>query len=242
VGGRVPGAGPAIHDDPRDTTPHGTIDMDRALVVSCNVYFANLAQRLGAPALAEAAAAAQISAAPAPVADNLRRTLAHAGYGQGDVLASPLRMARATAALAVDGVLRDVRVTADPAARASNVRWVSAEGAAQLRRDMRAVVTAGSGRVLAGHRVAIAGKTGTAEVDERRSHSWFVGFAPYSDDGARIAFAVIVENAGYGARVAAPLAGDIVNAAAARGLLRRDDDRKERDDRPRGRERDDDRD
>jgi hypothetical protein len=35
----------------------------------------------------------------------------------------------------------------------------------------------------------------------------------------RVAFAVIVENAGYGARVAAPVAGDIVTAARAFGLI-----------------------
>jgi membrane carboxypeptidase/penicillin-binding protein len=85
---------------------------------------------------------------------------------------------------------------------------------------MREVVTSGTGRSLASHPVAIAGKTGTAELDDRRSHGWFVGFAPYSESAPpRIAFAVIVENGGYGGRVAAPLAGEIVSAAAERGLL-----------------------
>jgi peptidoglycan glycosyltransferase len=129
-------------------------------------------------------------------------------------------MARATAALAVDGTLRDVRVTRDPLQKTTEVRWIDGDGASQLRRDMRAVVTSGSGRVLAGHPVAIAGKTGTAEVDDERSHSWFVGFAPYGDTPPRIAFAVIVENAGYGGRVAAPLAGEIVSAAQARGMVK----------------------
>jgi cell division protein FtsW (lipid II flippase)/cell division protein FtsI/penicillin-binding protein 2 len=222
VGGRVAGLSTPIRDDPRHTTPHGALDLHRALVVSCNAYFASLAQRLGAKALAETAAMAQIAAAPAPVEANLRRTIAHAGYGQGDVVASPLRMARATAALGTDGVLRDVRLTREPIGRSSPVRWIGERGAAQLRRDMRAVVTSGSGRVLAGHRVPIAGKTGTAEVDHGRSHSWFVGFAPYAEQPSqgRIAFAVIVENAGYGARVAAPLAGEIVTAAHSRGLVR----------------------
>jgi peptidoglycan glycosyltransferase len=55
-------------------------------------------------------------------------------------------------------------------------------------------------------------------VNNAASHSWFVGFAPYGSP--RIAFAVILENAGYGGRVAAPLAGDIVEAAAAAGLFK----------------------
>jgi peptidoglycan glycosyltransferase len=78
---------------------------------------------------------------------------------------------------------------------------------------MREVVTRGTGRALADHQVPIAGKTGTAEVDGAPSHSWFVGFAPYLGEGRTIAFAVILENAGYGGRAAASLAGEIVQAA-----------------------------
>ena len=202
----------------RWTPPHGTLDLHRALVVSCNAYFANLAQRLGSKALAEAAAAAQIAAAPPP-ANNLRRTLPFAGYGQGEVVASPLRMARAAARWPRTASCETFASRATRRARAA-VRWIDADGAAQLRRDMRA------GRHLR-HR-SCPGRApccdrrqdGTAEVDDARSHSWFVGFAPYSDTPARIAFAVIVENAGYGGRVAAPLAGEIVSAAEARGLLK----------------------
>ncbi len=65
---------------------------------------------------------------------------------------------------------------------------------------MREAVTSGTGRTLAANATPIAGKTGTAEVDNGRAHSWFAGFAPFG--GTRqIAFAVIVENAGLrGAR------------------------------------------
>jgi peptidoglycan glycosyltransferase len=85
---------------------------------------------------------------------------------------------------------------------------------------MRDVVQSGTGRVLATAPIAVAGKTGTAELNDAPSHSWFVGFAPYATHGRRIAFAVIVENAGYGGRVAAPLAGDVVAAAQAAGVIR----------------------
>jgi peptidoglycan glycosyltransferase len=84
---------------------------------------------------------------------------------------------------------------------------------------MREAVTSGTGRTLTGNTTAIAGKTGTAEVDDGRAHSWFAGFAPFGGT-RRIAFAVIVENAGYGARAAAPIAGEIVNAARDLGLLK----------------------
>ena len=74
--------------------------------------------------------------------------------------------------------------------------------------------------MLAKHTPAIAGKTGTAEVKGARSHAWFVGYAPYEEDGPRIAFAVVIENGGYGGNAAARLAGDLVEAARKVGVIR----------------------
>ena len=53
--------------------------------------------------------------------------------------------------------------------------------------------------------VVVAGKTGTSQNPHGEDHSWFMGFAPF--DNPRIAVAVLVENAGYGATVSAPIAG-----------------------------------
>ena len=105
-------------------------------------------------------------------------------------------------------------------AQLAQVRFLSDADAATL-----AKLHAGGGHVR--HRPnarrptppPIAGKTGTAEVDDGRAHSWFAGFAPFGGTRA-IAFAVIVENAGYGARAAAPIAGEIVNAARDLGLMK----------------------
>jgi cell division protein FtsI/penicillin-binding protein 2 len=99
-------------------------------------------------------------------------------------------------------------------------RFLSPQDADRVARDMRSVVTSGTGRALRSHPVAIAGKTGTAEVAGAPAHSWFTGFAPYRGTGRRIAFAVIVENAGYGSRAAAPIAGEIVSAAKELGLIK----------------------
>jgi len=85
---------------------------------------------------------------------------------------------------------------------------------------MREVVLTGTGHRLRDHPWRIAGKTGTAELSGKPSHSWFVGFAPYGTAVKRIAFAIIVENAGYGGASAAPAAGEIVTAAAAAGLIK----------------------
>jgi cell division protein FtsW (lipid II flippase) len=226
VGAQIPHFTHPVRDDVKDEEPHGRVDLHKVLVVSCNAYFAQLAVRLGPQAIVDAAAATGIKVAADPVDAQLRGSLPYAGYGQGQVVATPMRMARVAGAIAADGVIREGTVLkADKSARTSSsgkgkgVRWLTPEQASFLATSMRDVVQQGTGRVLAGHAVRIAGKTGTAELNDAPSHSWFVGFAPYATRGRRIAFAVIVENAGYGGRIAAPLAGDVVSAAKAAGVI-----------------------
>jgi cell division protein FtsI/penicillin-binding protein 2 len=156
--------------------------------------------------------------------ERVKDTLPQIGYGQGDVVATPLRMARVAAAIASDGRLPEARWVSSAAAGKHEV-FLDPESARLLARYMRDAVLTGTGRNLRGHRERIAGKTGTAEVAGKPSHSWFVGFAPYElpaqpPPARRIAFAIVIENAGYGSANAAPAAGEIVSAAAAAGLLR----------------------
>ncbi len=219
VGARVPGWTRPVRDDVLDKHPHGKIDLHDGIVHSCNAYFAQLAVRLGPAPLLETASQLGISVTPSNSAPALRGTLAHAGYGQGAVIASPLRMARVAAAIANGGVLRDVRLEANAVASTPKDRFLPASEAARLARYMRDAVVSGSGRRLKEHPWRIAGKTGTGEVAGLPSHAWFVGFAPYGSAKRRIAFAVIIENAGYGGLAAAPAAGEIVSAAAATGLI-----------------------
>jgi peptidoglycan glycosyltransferase len=149
----------------------------------------------------------------------VRDTLPQVGYGQADVVATPLRMARLAAAVASDGVLRET-YWKDTKSAPSNVDlFLQPDAARLLSSYMRDVVVSGTGRSLRNHPSRIAGKTGTAEVSGHPSHAWFVGFAPYGAATRRIAFAIILEHAGYGGANAAPVAGDIVTAAALAGLI-----------------------
>ena len=219
VGARVPGWGRPVRDDVLDRTPHGTLDMHRAMAVSCNAYFAQLAVRLGPDPLLDAARRVDISLARGNTAAAVRDALPQVGYGQGEVVVTPLRMARVAAAIATGGALRDVRIDSASPASAPQA-FIAPDAARLLARYMRDVVTTGTGRVLRSHPIAIAGKTGTAEVSKAASHSWFVGFAPYGPATRRVAVAVIVENAGYGGATATPAAGAIIAAAAELGLAR----------------------
>jgi peptidoglycan glycosyltransferase len=194
--------------------------MHDGLVHSCNAYFAQLALRIGPDALLDTAARLGIAVAEGNSIQRLRATLPQAGYGQGDVIATPLRMARVAAALASHGVLRVPRWEVRRHAANNTEALLPPAAADLLARDMRDAVLYGTGRSLNSHPQRIAGKTGTAEISGAPSHAWFIGFAPYGPATRRIAFAVIIEQAGYGGRAAAPVAGDIVTAAAAAGLVR----------------------
>jgi peptidoglycan glycosyltransferase len=233
VGAQV--AGTLVRDDVLDQHPHGRIDMHEGLVQSCNAYFAQLAVRVGAQPLLDTANLLGISVARDDSVARLRSTLPQAGYGQGDVVATPLRMARVAAAIASGGVLREVsmesrtagpgadRRTGSPGPAGTKTRattLVGPDAAATLGRYMRDAVLSGTGRSLRAHPWRIAGKTGTAEVHGEKSHAWFVGYAPYGPAETRVAFAVLIENAGYGGVAAAPAAGEIVTAAAASGLVK----------------------
>jgi cell division protein FtsI/penicillin-binding protein 2 len=209
-----------IRDDVLDVHPHGTINMHDGMVHSCNAYFGQLAVTLGAKPLVETAGRLGISLTPS--GDAMRRvadTLPQIGYGQADVVTTPLRMARVAAAAAANGVLRDTRWDMS-AAPSKTEAFLQPDAARILAGFMRDVVLTGTGHRLRDHPWRIAGKTGTAELSGKPSHSWFVGFAPYGVAARRIALAIIVENAGYGAATAAPAAGEIVTAAAAAGLIK----------------------
>jgi len=221
VGAKINGWNRPVRDDVLDAHPHGTVDVHGGFVHSCNAYFAQLAVKLGSQPLLDTANRLGISLTPsAAVAARVRQTLPQIGYGQGDVVVTPLRMARVAAAVAANGVLRDTRCEQDEAASAPADRFLNDEDARVLAGYMRDVVLSGTGRVLRNHPGRIAGKTGTAQLDGRPSHGWFVGFAPFGPATRRIAFAVVIENAGYGGGSAAPAAGEIADAASRGGLLK----------------------
>jgi cell division protein FtsW (lipid II flippase) len=218
IGTTLSGWSRPVRDDVLDTHPHGTIDMHGGLVHSCNAYFAQLALRLGPQPLLDCAAKLGITLTPsANTAARVRDTLPQVGYGQADVLATPLRMARVAAAVASSGTVRDARW--DQATPVKGNTLLAPSAARVLGGYMRDVVVSGTGSSLRNGTWAIAGKTGTAEVAGAPSHGWFVGYAPYGAAKKRIAFAVIIEHAGYGGRTAAPMAGEIVGAAGQSGLL-----------------------
>jgi cell division protein FtsW (lipid II flippase) len=225
VGNYVKGWGKPIRDDLADRVPHGNVDLEKGIEVSCNAYFAQLGTyAVGADEILATAKALGISVARPNTARQLRDALPQASYGQGQVVATPFQMARVAAAVANGGAAPEGHWIqgAGNTRQGSPARVLEPNLAQVLGRAMRRVVTNGTGRqYLGGVSPPVAGKTGTAEVQNKESHSWFIGYAPYETAGGRrIAFGVIVEHGGYGGRLAAPAAGEIVQAAAQLGILR----------------------
>lgn len=159
------------------------------------------------------------------------------GVGQGYLQVTPLQLAQMVAVIANRGhsfrprlvaSVRDAqgKVTAVPPVPGQSVDTVTPEQWDIVVEGMLGALTRGTAAAIG--RTAtypIAGKTGTAQVfsvgqnekvsarveNERlRDHSWFIAFAPA--DKPRIAIAVLVENGGFGASVAAPIAKRVMDA------------------------------
>lgn len=135
--------------------------------------------------------------------------------GQGDMGVTPLQLARYTAALGNGGTLPTPHLVSrarhpetgrsfQPDQPAPDSIPIDARHFETVQAGMRRVMTHGTGKWVQIPGVPSAGKTGTAQNSHGRAHSLFIMFAPYEDP--EIALAVVVENAGYGATAAAPIA------------------------------------
>ena len=136
--------------------------------------------------------------------------------GQERLQVTPLQMAMVAAAVGNGGVLMQPRLTDRVVDKDGRVteriepdeeeRVIDEETATDLASMMADVVNEGTGTAAALSGIQVAGKTGTAEVDNGTSNqAWFIAFAPVDDP--RMAIAVTVERtSGQGGTVAAPIA------------------------------------
>lgn len=223
---------------------HGDPRLESVYAYSCNTAFAQYALRLGSDRLTSIAERLDFyrpQNAPSvypgftdlPTAPSLlfvqpgflqsQAALADTGYGQGQLLVTPLQMAMVAAAIANDGTMMRpylVERITDPNGnelRRENPRRIrqamTSDVARAMRQNMRAGVSYGFGAAAdAVPGVEVGGKSGTAEYgNEGRTHAWFIAIAPYQEP--RFAVAVMVEGGGEGSSVGAQLAGQVLAAA-----------------------------
>ncbi len=222
----------------KDLHVHGTVNVQKAIQQSCNVFFYRLMLIVGLDTWSRYAAMFGFGKAtgldiseespgllPSTAYMNkrygekgwTRGFLVSLGIGQGELGVTPVQMAAYAMALANKGQYRQPHAVAAFVDRATDstklnpytTRHISLSDETWniVREGMRQVVevpggTASSARVKG---IQSAGKTGTAQNPHGNDHAWYIGFAPY--DNPTIAIAVLVENAGFGGAIAAPIAG-----------------------------------
>jgi penicillin-binding protein 2 len=209
----------------------GRLSLRGALIRSCDVYFYQLGRKVGItnwsrytrmlgfgqPTGIDIAAGGDGEAAGL-VTDRsyYKERYGHwaGGYmlnltiGQGETSVTPVQIARYVSALAV-GKLPRPHVLKNTAPESTPVQ-ISAQTLKTIRSIMLDVVEDpyGTGKRARVEGVRVAGKTGTAQNSHGEDHAWFTALAPAHHP--EIVVAVVVENAGHGGAVAAPIAGRVL--------------------------------
>jgi cell division protein FtsI/penicillin-binding protein 2 len=218
---------------------NGTINLKDAFKLSSNFVFGTLAMELGNDKLKETAEkygfnnsidseGFKITKSQFPKLSKAEiGSIAQSGIGQSSILATPMQMALVASTIANDGKMMEPRLVNQVVDKDNNVvktvdpkvykQVISTSNAAIIKDYMKYLVDSkvdSSWGYFQG--TEAAGKTGTADYNlangqSAKPHSWFIGFAPASNP--KIAVAVIVENGGYGASAAAPIAGGVIKQA-----------------------------
>jgi penicillin-binding protein 2 len=142
-------------------------------------------------------------------------TVISMAIGQGEIGTTPLQMANMTAAIANRGyyytphIVKSIHGSGntDPRFTTKHLIKIDSANFEEIILGMEAAVNGGAGRtaaIAAINDIIVCGKTGTAQNPHGKEHSVFVAFAP--KDNPKIAIMVFVENAGFGATFAAPIA------------------------------------
>jgi penicillin-binding protein 2 len=239
---------------------HGTVDMYKSIVASCDTYYYMLGNDLGIDNIARfigqfgfgAKTGIDIEGEATGVLPSQEWKRRHfkkpeqqkwyagetisIGIGQGYNAYTPLQMAQAMATIANNGVIyrphlvnyienirSGGRTLVEP--KLERAITLKSENLEFIKRALAGVNVEGTGaRAFAKAEYTSAGKTGTAQVvalkqnekyneknvaERHRDHALFIAFAPL--ESPRIALAVVVENAGFGARAAAPIARQVLD-------------------------------
>lgn len=214
---------------------HGTIDYRDGLARSCNIVFAELALELGRDKLTQTAQQMgfgqifHIDRNPTAksifeVSGATDDELAWSAIGQYTDVTNPTHMMILMGAIANDGVpvnpylVRRVTtsfgIPSHVGGTSNGSRLLAAETASQLKELMRYNVTSDYGDNLFPG-LAVCAKTGTAEVGGgKKPTGWMVGFS--SNEATPLAFAVAVEEGGYGRTSAGAIASALLKAAAGK--------------------------
>jgi len=220
---------------------HGRMKMHDAIVHSCNVYFYNLIRRLDTDDWATYGKLFGFgqctgidlfpeSEGVMPDVNFLNRKYGLNGWtdgnklnlviGQGDVLVTPVQMARFCASLATRGKLvqphiglkyidKATNLTHEIVTKNDSIQTISPATWEFVENAMNEVVSSGTGRGALVRGVPVFGKTGTAQNPHGEAHAWFIGYMKEAHQ--TIALAVLIEHGKSGGGIAAQIAGKLFN-------------------------------
>ena len=216
-------------DKVTDLAVHGTVDLKKALEVSCNCYFGQLAEKLGPGVLEDYTKKAGLTkAVDINGIDTAKGTfdfpdegvnLAWTGIGQYHDMVNPCSMMVFMGAIANDGTAVMPYIIEPSSLVTDYFKKIPKVGTKT--RDMIESTTASSLQEMMANNVEnnygssnfpgldICAKSGTAEVGNgNQPNAWFTGFL--NDDETPYAFVVLVENGGYGSEAAGAVANKVL--------------------------------
>ncbi|AZR73325.1 hypothetical protein BBF96_07980 [Anoxybacter fermentans] len=207
----------------RVSRPTGPVDLYGAMKWSDNIYFAQLAYRMGSEPLFKIAervgfgqkipftldVAYSTLASRKPITNTI--LLADTGYGQGQILMTPLHLAIIYSAIATDGKLRKpVLLSIEEKAKVWKDTIASSENLTLLQDVLKVTVQDETALAHTAYipGLNLAGKTGTAQLSEGRVMGWFVCYYPAS--GPEFLLLVGIEDANNGSQEAIEVARQIL--------------------------------
>ncbi len=222
---------------------HGSVDLYKSIVESCDVFYYQLGLSLGLERMGSWAHRLGFAAKTGidlfhekaglfPSASWYNRNYGRYGWsrgvnvnlaiGQGEVLVTPLQIARFIGAIGNNGIMFIPHIGVESFDRSTERRMVFWEPQGKklplsektirlLQHALLGVVEDehGTGKRARIPGVHVAGKTGTAQNPHGDDHAWFVAYAPAEDPV--ISVCVLVERGGHGGSTAAPIAREILH-------------------------------
>ncbi len=203
---------------------HGALTFERALNVSCNSVFSELANEVGKDKLTETVRAlgfgknvtiskAKTVRSTFDVSESTKLDLGWAGIGQYTTLVNPSQMLMFMGAIANSGkamtpyIVEESSEIVDSKNKVNGSIKLSEETAAKVKKLLRSnVKNYYSDNKFPG--LEMCGKTGSAEVSNGKSHAWFVGFS--NKENFPYAIVVCLENGGLGYTHAIPVANRVM--------------------------------
>ncbi|MDD4981044.1 MAG: penicillin-binding protein 2 [Candidatus Omnitrophica bacterium] len=224
---------------------HHQQNLTEAIANSCNVFFYKTGLLVGAQGIYDYAVKFGFSHptgidlpyeasgfVPSPLLRKIQRfkkwfegDTANFAIGQGELLVTPLQVARMMAVLANKGALvtpyiaRSVDGKDISGSRKKTIKVDIKEGTiSYIRQGLRSVVvdSSGTANILSSLPVSVAGKTGTAQVSRGQAHGWFAGFFPFKNP--RFVICVFLEHGGSG-HAAVVVTKQIIENMATEGLI-----------------------